>query len=83
MAFTSVGMPTPQDETKNGEPPQKAVERSMYELGCSINRLRNKEGTGHGRPWLPTVSDDEAKTAVEAMGLIADRLSAALKVRTQ
>jgi len=50
----------------------------LYELGCAVNRLRNTEGTGHGRPFLPNVTDGEARTAVEAMGMIAGRLLDAL-----
>lgn len=33
----------------------------MYELGCAINHLRNKQGTGHGRPWLPSVTEPQVK----------------------
>jgi transposase len=29
-------------------------------------------GNGHGRPWLPNVSEAEAKTAVEFRGIIAE-----------
>jgi hypothetical protein len=79
QAFVTVDLATPQDTKVPSEPAQKDVERAMYELGCSLNRLRNKEGTGHGRPWLPSVTDDEARVAIEGMGLIADRLLAALK----
>jgi len=79
QAFVALGLATPQDKKVSGEPAQKDVERALYELGCSINRLRNKEGTGHGRPWLPSVTDEDARVAVEGMGLVADRLMAALK----
>ena len=48
------------------------LEKSMYNLACSINRLRNSEGTGHGRPWLPRIVGDEAKAATEFMGVIAE-----------
>lgn len=81
QAFDALDLATPHHPKKPGEPPQKSVERAMYELACTINRLRNKEGTGHGRPWLPSVTDDEAKVAVELMGVIAERLLLALKVR--
>lgn len=77
QAFVTIGFATPQDKKHQGEPVQKSVERAMYELGCAINRLRNKEGTGHGRPWLPSVSDSEAKAAVEFMGILAERLLSA------
>lgn len=79
QAFIAVGLRTPQDRKVSGEPAQGDVDRALYELGCSINRLRNKEGTGHGRPWVSSVTDDEARIAVEGMGLIADRLMGALK----
>jgi len=79
QAFTTLGLATPMNPTTPGEPPIKKVERAMYELGCSINnQLRNKEGTGHGRPWLPTISDAEGKTAIEFMGVIAESMLAAL-----
>ena len=79
QAFVAVGLATPQDKPEPGEPPQKNVERAMFELGLAINQLRNKEGTGHGRPWLPSVSESEARIAVELMGTIAERLLLAHK----
>lgn len=50
---------------------QQKFEASLYELGCSLNNLRNKEGTGHGRPFLTTITDSEAKAAIESMGMIS------------
>ena len=55
----------------------------MYEIACSINKLRNKEGTGHGRPWLPSVTQDEAKSAIEMMGVVTERLLLALNAPPQ
>lgn len=77
QAFVALGLATNQDAPRPSEPPQKRLERAMYELGCAINNLRNKEGTGHGRPWLPSVTDTEARAAIEFMGVIAERLLAA------
>ena len=74
QAFTSLGLATPQEKEQPKEPAQKRVERALYELACSINKLRNKEGTGHGRPFLSTVSESEAKTAIESIGLISEYL---------
>jgi hypothetical protein len=79
QAFVALGLATPQEPPQQDEPPQKRLERAMYELGCAINHLRNREGTGHGRPWLPSVTDAEAKAAIESMGVIAERLLAGLK----
>ena len=74
QAFVAAGLSTTQDKVQPNEAPQKRMERVMYELGLAINHLRNKEGTGHGRPWLSSVSDAEARIAVELMGSIAELL---------
>ncbi len=74
QVFVALGLATPQEPVKSGEPPNKRIERAMYELACGVNQLRNKQGTGHGRPWLPTVTDAEARMATEMMGVIAERL---------
>lgn len=49
-------------------------ELALYELACAVNRLRNRQGTGHGRPFLPTITDEQAQAAVQSMGLVAGRL---------
>jgi hypothetical protein len=58
----------------SGEPPQRRVERSYYEAACAVNALRNKQATGHGRPWVSTITPNEARAAIRTMGLIADFL---------
>jgi hypothetical protein len=78
QVYAALGLATPQDQPQPGEGPEKRVERAMFELACSVNALRNKQGTGHGRPWLPTVSDSQARMAVETMGVIGERLLAVL-----
>jgi hypothetical protein len=72
QAFVALGMTTPHHPIVPGEPPQKKIERAMFDLACAVNSLRNKAGTGHGRPWLPNVTDAEAKAAIEFMGIIAE-----------
>lgn len=74
QAFTALDLATPREPQQPNEAAQKRVERALYELACSINKLRNKEGTGHGRPFLSTVSESEAKMAIESMGLISEYL---------
>jgi len=74
-AFLSVEMATKKEIP--GESTSKRLERALYEAGCAVNNLRNKEGIGHGRPWLPAVSDAEARTAIEVIGCVAERLLAA------
>ena len=74
QAFSALNLATPQTPEKKSEPPRCRIERGMYELACGINQLRNKQGTGHGRPWLPRISDQEARSATECMGVIAEYL---------
>jgi hypothetical protein len=78
-AFKALNMATPKDPTIPGEPAKCRFERALFEVACSINVLRNKHGTGHGRAWLPGIADSHAKSAVELMGCIAERLLSALK----
>jgi hypothetical protein len=79
QAFTALGLATTAEPEITGEHPRRNVERKMYELACSINRLRNKQGTGHGRPWVPNVTDDEARASIELIGTLSERMLNALK----
>jgi hypothetical protein len=74
QAFTAVGLATPSTQPAPGEPAFRGVERGSFDLGCAVNRFRNKDGAGHGRPVPTTVSDGEARFAVTAMGAIAQLL---------
>jgi len=78
-AFIALDLETSKKTPVAGEHPRKAIERNFFDLACSINRLRNKQGTGHGRPWIPDLTTDEAITAVESMGIIGNFLLIALK----
>lgn len=78
QAFTELGMATPADPPSAGSLPIQRLERALYEAACAVNTLRNKQGTGHGRPWLPNVTDDDAKTAIEVIGCVAERMLAKL-----
>jgi hypothetical protein len=74
QAFTALGLATPVDKEQSEEHPRRNMERKMYDLACSINRLRNKQGTGHGRPWLPDLTNDEAQASIELIGAISERM---------
>jgi hypothetical protein len=74
QVYLSLGLATPHDPQVSGEAPNRRIERAMYELACGVNQLRNRQGTGHGRPWLPTVSTTEARAALEFMGVIGEYL---------
>lgn len=83
QAFTALGLVTSADKEISGEHPRKNMERKMYDLACSINRLRNKQGTGHGRPWLPEISQAEAKASIEFIGTISERMLFELKKKSK
>ena len=74
QAFTALNMATPAEKPDKNEHPRRELERKMYELACAINRFRNKEGTGHGRPWLPDLTKEEVKSVVEFIGIISERM---------
>lgn len=74
QAFVALDMATPEQPQAQGEHQRCRLERSLYETACSINNLRNKQGTSHGRPWVPDLKPAEAKAAVELMGTIAELL---------
>lgn len=72
QAFVALDMATPEHKQVQGEHQRCRMERSLYETACSINNLRNKQGTGHGRPWVPDIKPSEARVAVELIGAIAE-----------
>ena len=72
MAFVAINLATPQHTVQAGEPPQCKTERAMFSLACGVNAMRNKLGTGHGRPWLTNITDIEARAAIQFMGTIAE-----------
>lgn len=57
---------------------QEQFDLALYELACAVNRLRNRQGAGHGRPFLPTITDEQAHAAVQGMGIVAGRLLSTL-----
>lgn len=73
-AFVAVDLKTPEHHSTDGEPISARLERTLYEAACAVNTLRNKQGTGHGRPWLPSVTPAEARRALQVMGLVAELL---------
>lgn len=79
QAFVALDLKTPADTPVNGGPPQHRLQRALYDAACAVNTLRNKQGTGHGRPWLPTVTVAEARHATQVMGVVGDLLMRTLK----
>jgi hypothetical protein len=76
QAFVAVGLCATKSDSLT---PQQQMDLALYELACAVNRLRNKQGSGHGRPFSADVTSSEARAAVQSMGLIAARLLDALE----
>ena len=74
QAFVALDMATPEQPKEQVEHQRCRMERSLYETACSINNLRNKQGSGHGRPWVPDLKQSEVKAAVELIGVISELL---------
>lgn len=79
QAFTEIGFATMAGSSGSAQTAQQRIQTAMYDAACAINSLRNKQGTGHGRPWLPTITDTEARTAIQLMGTIAEAMLEAHK----
>jgi hypothetical protein len=81
-AFDALNLSTPEIPAmeafrqKLSNNPGERIQQVLYLLGCEVNKLRNAQGVGHGRAFPATVSDQEAKTAAQAMALISELLLA-------
>lgn len=78
MAFIALDLAVPEAPEVPGESPIRAMERGLFATALGVNRVRNKQGTGHGRPWLSTLTSAEAKAAIESVGTVAAYLLAKL-----
>ena len=78
MAYMTLSLAVPEIPAQPGEPPHKGLERALFASAIAVNKLRNKEGTGHGRPWVSTLSSEDAKAAVELVGSLSSYLLAKL-----
>jgi hypothetical protein len=78
-AYVAVGLATPTDQEIASEPARKKLERSLFVAAVGVNKLRNKAGSGHGRPFLPEVGLVEARLAVKLMGNVSELLLDALR----
>jgi hypothetical protein len=72
QAYVALDMATP-------EHPKVANERAIYQMAIAINRVRNKEGTGHGRLRLTELKDYEGLSLIQSVGVVAEFLLNRLK----
>lgn len=81
MAFMALDLAVPEIAPQPGESPVKTIERGMFTSAIGVNKLRNKQGTGHGRPFPTTISEHEAKATIEIIGCVSSYLLAKLTQR--
>lgn len=79
QAYIALDMATPEHPKCSGEPIIKDYERAIYHMAIAINRVRNKEGTGHGRLKVSDLKGYEGLSLIQSVGMIADFLLNRLK----
>jgi hypothetical protein len=83
MAFIALDLAVPELPAEPGESPVKGLERALFQSAVAVNRIRNRQGTGHGRPWLPTIANEEAKAGIEVVGAVSAYMLAKLAKKTR
>jgi hypothetical protein len=57
---------------------RSALQQAVYLLALAVNRLRNEQGTGHGRPVPTDLMKDDSRIVCHATALVCELLLAAL-----
>lgn len=77
-AYTALGISPPPAGLVQGQGldpnPVGQLQQAIFMLALSVNRLRNAQGTGHGRPYLPSVTAREAELATQSIALATELL---------
>ncbi|MFK5949467.1 MAG: abortive infection family protein [Methylococcales bacterium] len=74
QAYAALQMATPENEKELNEPAIKDYERAIFNMAIMINRVRNKEGTGHGRLCVSELSDHESHSIILSVGVVTEFL---------
>jgi Abortive infection C-terminus len=80
QAFDLKGLATPPGplmqaiEADLDPDPRRRLEQTLYLAAVAVNKLRNAQGVGHGRPFPPNVSDLQAQAAVDTMAIVSELL---------
>ena len=83
MAFVALDITAAAMPVQPGESGVRAMERGLFTAAVGVNRLRNKQGTGHGRPWLSTATGAEIKAAIEIVGIVSAYMLARLAAKSR
>jgi hypothetical protein len=73
-AYTSLGLSIPSREVIDSLPkdPRQAVQQAVFLLSLAVNRFRNAEGEGHGRPETATTTAAEVSVLGLAAALVTE-----------
>lgn len=74
QAYAALHMATPETPKEPNEPAIKEYERAIFNMATAINRVRNKEGTGHGKLCISALSDVESHSVIESVGVVTEFL---------
>lgn len=74
QAYAALNMATPETPKAENEPAIKDYERALFHMATGINRVRNKEGTGHGKLCITALSTAESHSIIESVGIVAEFL---------
>ncbi len=74
QAYVALNMATPETPVATNEPAIKNYERALFKMATSINMVRNKEGTGHGKLCITALSSEESHSIIESVGIVAEFL---------
>jgi hypothetical protein len=77
-AYTAVGLSPPPGELLQGKgldpDPVSQMQQAVFLLAVAVNRLRNAQGTGHGRPYPPSITARQAELATQGIALASELL---------
>ena len=79
QAYVALDMATPEHPRIKNEPIIKDYERAIFHMAISVNRVRNKEGTGHGRLRATGLTGYEGNSLIQSVGVVAGFLLNRLK----
>jgi hypothetical protein len=82
LAFDRLGLATPDTKLLDhlDRDPVKAMQQALCLAALTVNRYRNQEGTGHGRPAPSRASTRDARTASQVAGTVSELLLATLRL---
>lgn len=74
QAYAALQMATPETPKERNEPAIKEYERAIFSMATAINRVRNREGTGHGKLCISALSEVESHSIIESVGVVTEFL---------